>query len=335
MKAISIIDDLADSLNKVGKSSFNDFKELKNPGILDSLIDKTYFKEQLKVELTDYLDYLYNDDYHYLKKINLYESNNIFNIFLSSYYIICLYFNNIYAYRDMPMFIKLLIDNLNIEEYSHLGINDIKIKLRETYDISDGYDCNLGKYTFELVPKYKEKYVKYSDYDYLYKPNSVYTEDTTNFFVWSEHKVYENEKYKLSNLPNLQNKVRWVSRVDGDGYGFDVLSFNETNKKEMLIEVKSCKPKNITLTNVELNVMRNCNYYSSEYYIYNYYYDKEENLVKLCKYMYIKDLDKLLDQNGNYYDLNINKYFNSKGKEIIEAYLKKCDVDILNKKLIK
>jgi hypothetical protein len=54
-----------------------------------------------------------------------------------------------------------------------------------------------------------------------------------------EELVFNAERSRLLKTNhNLANKVRWVSRDDGDGAGFDILSF-EANGRRRLIEVKT------------------------------------------------------------------------------------------------
>jgi hypothetical protein len=52
--------------------------------------------------------------------------------------------------------------------------------------------------------------------------------------------VVEVERKRLAEVarPDLANKVRWVAAEDGDGAGYDILSF-DPNGKERLIEVKT------------------------------------------------------------------------------------------------
>lgn len=59
-----------------------------------------------------------------------------------------------------------------------------------------------------------------------------------------ESLVYEHEKRRLQSLGrnDLSESVRWVARDDGDGYGFDILSFNGKGDKaeqELWLEVKT------------------------------------------------------------------------------------------------
>src|SRR5262249_22570237 len=55
-----------------------------------------------------------------------------------------------------------------------------------------------------------------------------------------EEFVLKVERKKLSNLelPDLARKVRWVAQEDGDGAGYDILSFDRSGR-ERLVEVKT------------------------------------------------------------------------------------------------
>lgn len=55
-----------------------------------------------------------------------------------------------------------------------------------------------------------------------------------------EERVFFSEQAKLRNADrvDLARKVRWVSQEDGDGAGYDILSFSETGA-ERLLEVKT------------------------------------------------------------------------------------------------
>lgn len=55
-----------------------------------------------------------------------------------------------------------------------------------------------------------------------------------------EERAFHHERAQLNaaGRPDLARKVRWVSEEDGDGFGFDILSF-EPDGRERLIEVKT------------------------------------------------------------------------------------------------
>jgi len=62
-----------------------------------------------------------------------------------------------------------------------------------------------------------------------------------------EELVFQFEREKLEQLDrsDLAKKVRWISEDDGDGAGFDILSFDEKGK-ERLLEVKTTVGSEIT-----------------------------------------------------------------------------------------
>ena len=74
--------------------------------------------------------------------------------------------------------------------------------------------------------------------------------------------VYEYERYRLQTIgrKDLSARVRWVARDDGDGYGYDILSFNgkgEEANRELWLEVKTTNGPERTpfyITRNELNV---------------------------------------------------------------------------------
>jgi hypothetical protein len=49
---------------------------------------------------------------------------------------------------------------------------------------------------------------------------------------------FERERLKQRDRPDLANKIRWISEEDGDGAGYDILSFDEKGK-ERFLEVKT------------------------------------------------------------------------------------------------
>lgn len=51
---------------------------------------------------------------------------------------------------------------------------------------------------------------------------------------------FEQERLRRADRPDLARKIRWVSQEDGDGAGFDILSF-DVQGRERLIEVKTTR----------------------------------------------------------------------------------------------
>lgn len=87
-----------------------------------------------------------------------------------------------------------------------------------------------------------------------------------------EKLVMQLEYEKLVNLgqKDLANKIRHVSRTDGDGLGYDIVSYEKVGKsfKEIYIEVKTTtggfnKPFDISANEVEVSEL-----FSEKYYIY-------------------------------------------------------------------
>lgn len=84
---------------------------------------------------------------------------------------------------------------------------------------------------------------------------------------------YEIEKLKNAKKHNLVNKIRHVSKDEGDGTGFDIESF-DTNGNKIFIEVKTTKGKKnsaffVTHNELERSKREQCNYYLYRLYNYN------------------------------------------------------------------
>lgn len=82
-------------------------------------------------------------------------------------------------------------------------------------------------------------YIRKSDFESYVKD---YKKKLDNGYV-GEALVYEYEKNKLIELgrPDLAEKIKWISRDNGDGFGYDIKSFDIVDgiEKEIFIEVKS------------------------------------------------------------------------------------------------
>ena len=60
-----------------------------------------------------------------------------------------------------------------------------------------------------------------------------------NLGLKGEELIFHSERFRLAiENPKLVEKIRWVSKEDGDGAGFDILSFDKSGK-ERLLEVKT------------------------------------------------------------------------------------------------
>ena len=78
--------------------------------------------------------------------------------------------------------------------------------------------------------------------------------------------VFDVERRRLNGLgrKDLSDRVRWVARDDGDGYGFDILSFDGTGDeadRERWLEIKTTNGPRATpffITSNELRVSKEC-----------------------------------------------------------------------------
>ena len=60
-----------------------------------------------------------------------------------------------------------------------------------------------------------------------------------NLGLKGEELIFHSERFRLAiENPKLVEKIRWVSKEDGDGAGFDILSFDKSGQ-ERLLEVKT------------------------------------------------------------------------------------------------
>jgi uncharacterized protein DUF3883 len=57
--------------------------------------------------------------------------------------------------------------------------------------------------------------------------------------------LFERERLKQLDRPDLAKKIRWISEEDGDGAGFDILSFDQKGK-ERFLEVKTTVGPEVT-----------------------------------------------------------------------------------------
>ena len=94
---------------------------------------------------------------------------------------------------------------------------------------------------------------------------------------------YEIEKLKLANKHSLIDKVKHISKDEGDGTGFDILSFDKDGNK-MLIEVKTTKGKRnstffVTQHELERSKIEKDNYFLYRLYNYNELHDTADLLI--------------------------------------------------------
>ncbi|UZP04703.1 DUF3883 domain-containing protein [Clostridium botulinum] len=77
---------------------------------------------------------------------------------------------------------------------------------------------------------------------------------------------YERKKLERYNVENIDDKLVWVSQKNGDGVGYDILSYDVENDREIYIEVKATEKEKdeaffITSSELKLSKEKECQYY--------------------------------------------------------------------------
>ena len=119
---------------------------------------------------------------------------------------------------------------------------------------------------FEKQPVVNPVNLKGSFVDYVEQAKEFKKRgDLGEQFIFSQ----EREKVKQYKLPSSK-KVKWVSRDEGDGHGYDILSYDE-NGNEMFIEVKTTIGDENTSFFISANELEKSKLYADKYYLYRVY----------------------------------------------------------------
>ena len=325
-------------INSNGGFSYIKLDEMNKNNKLKTLLEENEIDKLFKEELIRFIGILEdkNLDYHpYLRRLMLHESEYI-KIFINKTYnrMLSLYLDSEKSYRNLIIFFRDCVQHYDIEKYKELSLEDIDEILFNNMDLRAWYDLNSQKNLIEVDTRVAELYTNYSNYDYKLSTNSINVLDKTEFFIWSEWYTYINELAQLSKF-GMDNYAKWVSRYDGDGYGYDVLSYDLENKREKLIEVKSGQSSNITLTDTEYNVLKQMeNKQHCDYYIYKYYYTASDNTIYgiILKYDRYSGLFINIKNPDEKYEIETCEYTDNGGFKRKGAYIKPIEN---NKKLRK
>jgi hypothetical protein len=169
-------------------------------------------------------------------------------------------------------------------------------------------------------------YTDYSKYDDKLKNNSINFDDSIEQFIWSEYSTFMYE-IGLTAFSNTCDRVKWVSRFYGDGFGYDILSYDPNTKREKLIEVKSGRSSNIILTKNEFKKIYDCKKFGiCDYYIYKCRYDENKEM-KFYMLKYIFNENCFVDiERGDKYFISPYFEFNNKGVQEVKASIEIEDV---------
>lgn len=123
---------------------------------------------------------------------------------------------------------------------------------------------------FSMQAKKKEIYLKGVHVDYIQEAkNNKEIGDSGEEFVY-QYERKQVKKYKL----NSQKQVRRVAKLDGDGLGYDILSYDEYGN-EKYIEVKTTSGPEDGSFFITANELKMSEEYPEQYYLYRVYdFDK-------------------------------------------------------------
>ena len=296
MDLYSELSAIRDTINSNHEYSYEYLCELKENNTLDSMFESHNIASLFRKEFLDFISIFENPNYEYheyLRKIHLNESS-----FLNSYgsfgYLLSLFLNDKNSYRTFPLFFKEAVDYFNIEKYSNITLEEIDRFLNKYLDLDYNYSYKYERELCDVIGKVPGMFTTYSKYDYKLnnKQLPINCMDKEEFFVYSEYEAYARELYNLNSyhVSDAEQLVRWVARYDGDGYGYDVLSYDIFENKEKLIEVKSGVGSGFDLTRIEYKtLLSTINNKNSDYYIYRYFYDISTKFITLSMLKFDKN----------------------------------------------
>ena len=168
------------------------------------------------------------------------------------------------------------------------------------------FDLNIKKDVHEIPFKFKLNKDKYEKIIPKILNNTINYSDKYEFFVWSEYKIYQEEREKLLNANpkiNPDNYIRWVAKDYGDGHGYDIQSIDLSEITEEIIEAKSGKSSEIDLTENEYETaLESINIKYTDYYVQKLIYNKTENRIYRRVLKMNKNTGLFIDSNGiSYY----------------------------------
>lgn len=180
--------------------------------------------------------------------------------------------------------IKSLIEEYYAEDDESLNKNDDSLPQKRAVKVEPHHGVKKTK------RKYSGKSVKI-DYDKINKANKDLG-DNGEEWILNREKQYLLDKH----LDELANKVKRVSK-DGDGKGYDILSFDEFGN-ERYIEVKTTSGDINVSFPISINELLASKIYSNNYHLYRVFnYDKND-MDKIQYYSLHGDMYALLNLEG-------------------------------------
>lgn len=185
------------------------------------------------------------------------------------------------AQREKPVYFQWQILDWEISnnKLSELGLNLTSSTFKATENIeNDTAEKNTITESAPPLKKGKKDGVS-TDQFQSRKITDYAAKDSKNrkLGLAGEELVFENEKMKLIAMGknDLAMRVRHISKDEGDGAGYDILSFDEGGN-EKFIEVKTTKGDKYSQFYASINEVRFSSMHSDSYYLYRLYNFNEE-----------------------------------------------------------
>lgn len=124
----------------------------------------------------------------------------------------------------------------------------------------------------------KKKFKKKTDWTEKHEADSILGEFGEELVV-----EYEIDKLVNNGQTELSKKVRHVSHIDGDGLGYDIVSYDE-NSQKILIEVKTTKYDRNTSFYMSSNEFKVAGENKEKYFVYRVYREKGKNVFYKLSY---------------------------------------------------
>ena len=311
-----LLEEVRKELEERNLVSYSDYDELKRQGILDRIINNKHILGCLETEVRKFFNILdseyYKDKPAYRKQLMYQNSyvaivnNNIFN------YLLCLYFNIEETYRIFPLFTLEIAKKFNIDKYKDMTFQEMFKLLNDNMDLTRKYDYKYKKELIELVPRYPSDV--YQKYDIM--QSTINFDNIEEYFVMTEYDAFL-EECKRAEDEDEGAIVNHTARNLGDGFGYDVYSYDSNSNREKLIEVKSGRYTTFYLTLNEFKVLQKTkDQQKTDYYIYKSFYNMATNLPEVYILKYDKDEDIFIDQYNDRYEISAELNYDSRHKII-------------------
>lgn len=318
MKAFDRVMYVMDYINSNGGRSHNRINEMYASGELEKVFNHFNLDDIIRNELLLFVRLIFDKNIEYYpatKSLYLYNTD-ILKIFDYYSYEVGTRFDDSDSYHRLPRFIKSGLLKYGIV----CDFNELDKRIYKYLDINTKYDLNRNREEQDILLKQKQSYIDYNYYLDMIKSGKFTLNDRNTFFIFSELFTFNNE---TSLLDGSEFHPLWVAKDYGDGYGYDILSYDKSNNREKAIEVKSTRVDSFSLTKNEYNALKRFKDYKYvDYFIYQYDYNKG---VSRYQYDYSNDVLRNIGTN-DIVELE---------EDIIHDEVKRCDVNVYKPKVLK